>query len=1120
MNSKVQSRPYPFSLPFCIRVESAAWVLVLLIAALSVSPCNAQPEPVRRVLILYEVDPTYPAVDLIDRGIREALEKSPQKVDIYREYMDTILFPDAPTQKQIRDFYIQKYGARKPDVIVTVGSSPLQFMLESHASAFPGIPVVFCLPNGVVPPVSAEDSYITGIENDFAPGKTVEAALKLKPLTKHIFVVGGVSPFDRQEQAAVRQQLKPYEGRLDISYLTDLPMPEILARLRNLPEHSIVLLTTMGQDAAGARFKSNETGPLVVEAANAPVFSLADVYLNHGEVGGFVLGIREEGNIAGAVVLRILAGEKPQNIPEAKGIDTPIFDWMALKRWGMNEKNLPPGSVVINRQPGFLELYWRYILAGLFVLLVQSLVILGLLWQRAQRRRVQAELVRSNERLRVAMESGNSVGWEWDMQTGRDSWFGDLPTVFGISSNSFNGQVGDFYRYVHPDDRERVSETVADARKSGNSYAAEFRVVRKDGSTRWIVSRGIFEYAQNGDARRMLGMAVDITERKKVEEALRTSEEKFSKAFRQSPLAVALINARDHRYIDVNETFEEMTGWRRDEVLGRTPMDLGIWVDPLHRGKIAEELLAGKQVRNINFMFRTKDGKVRAALGSSELIRIDGELSTLSVVADVTERLRAQEALRQSEQRSRDLVLRSPVAMVVTRGATRNSEMVNLKFTEMFGYTIEDVPDEAHWWPLAYPDERYRESVKAEWEARICDAMRHHVEIEPMDALVRCKNGTSRYIEFHFASLGDTALVSFVDLTERQMAEDSLRESEERFRLVANAAPVMIWMSDSDKSYTYFNQSWLKFTGRSIHQELGEGWIEGVHPYDQPRCLSTYSQAFDRREIFAMEYRLRRCDGEYRWVFDQGVPRLNADGSFSGYIGSCIDVTERKQAQQALSDINRKLIEAHEQERAWIARELHDDINQRLALVSVNMESLLQDSGILSAAVAQRVEDIRGQLSGLGSDIQSLSHHLHSSKLEYLGIVAAAASFCREMSEKHKVQIEFHADGVPKGLPQEIALCLFRVLQEAVLNGVKHSGSKHFEVWLNAGPDGVELRVRDSGVGFNPEVAAKGYGLGLTSMRERLKLVHGELTIDSQFARGTEIRAIVPLHLGTKTARA
>jgi PAS domain S-box-containing protein len=354
----------------------------------------------------------------------------------------------------------------------------------------------------------------------------------------------------------------------------------------------------------------------------------------------------------------------------------------------------------------------------------------------------------------------------------------------------------------------------------------------------------------------------------------------------------------------------------------------------------------------------------------------------------------------------------------------------------------------------------------------------------------------------------------------RRAAETVLLESEERFRRVANSAPVLIWMSGPDKLCTYFNQSWLEFTGRAIQSELGNGWAEGIHQEDLLRCLDTSTKAFDRREPFEMEYRLRRHDGEYRWLFAQGVPRFNADDSFSGYIGSCIDVTERKLAEEALSAVSRRLIEAQEQERTYIARELHDDVNQRIALLAVNLERLKQDLPASAVKLNRRIEEAHELVLGLGNDIQALSHRLHSSKLEYLGLEAAAASFCRELSDRQNVQVDFRASGIAKELPQEISLCLFRVLQQALQNAAKHSGMQQFEVGLRGESNEIHLTVRDQGIGFDTEDKIQGFGIGLTSMRERMKLVDGELTIESQIQRGTTIRARVPLKPRMKSADA
>lgn len=480
------------------------------------------------------------------------------------------------------------------------------------------------------------------------------------------------------------------------------------------------------------------------------------------------------------------------------------------------------------------------------------------------------------------------------------------------------------------------------------------------------------------------------------------------------------------------------------------------------------------------------------------------------MLRDVTDLLTSKDALKRSEQYCKELVLRSPVAMIVTRGPERKNQLVNFKFTEIFGYTIADVPDESSWWALVYPDNSYRQSIKEEWQRRVDRALQQGTEIEPMEAIVRCKDGSSRWIEFHFATIKDTNLISFVDITDRQRAQLELRESEGRFRLVANTAPVLIWMAGPDKLRTYFSKPWLDFTGRTIEQELGAGWTEGVHPDDLQRCLASYGHSCDRRHKFKMEYRLRRHDTEYRWIQDNGVPRFNPDGAFAGYIGSCIDVTDSRMAQEALAGVSRKLIEVQERERTRIARDLHDDIAQRLALLAIGFDELQQGLPEPDSGTCQLLEALRIQIAQLATDVQAISHGLHSSKLEYLGIVTAMQGFCREFSEKQQIEIDFQTSDLPDAVSPETSICLFRVLQEALQNAAKHSGVRHFEVKLSQASGQIQLTITDRGVGFDPKSALNGCGLGLTSMKERLRLINGSLSIESQRGWGTRVDARVP----------
>jgi PAS domain S-box-containing protein len=353
----------------------------------------------------------------------------------------------------------------------------------------------------------------------------------------------------------------------------------------------------------------------------------------------------------------------------------------------------------------------------------------------------------------------------------------------------------------------------------------------------------------------------------------------------------------------------------------------------------------------------------------------------------------------------------------------------------------------------------------------------------------------------------------------RRKAEVLQRESEGRFRLVANSAPVMIWMCAPDKLCTYVNQPWLDFTGRPLETELGSSWAEGVHPEDKQACVEAYAQAFDRRQPFTIEYRLRRQDGEYRWILDSGVPRLNADGSFAGYIGSAVDVTDRKRAEEALACLSGRLIEAQEQERHHIARELHDDISQKLALLFIELQQLAHTVPDSQAQLGNRLDPFFDRISKICSDVHALSHRLHSSKLETLGLVAAMRGFCRELAEQRDVKIDLTDDEIPKVLPPQVSLCLFRILQEGLSNALKHSGVRQFEVRLERVSDQVELTIRDPGVGFDPGMAMYSEGLGLISMRERINNVKGTISIVSKPQGGTEIKVRVPIAASTDTGQ-
>jgi PAS domain S-box-containing protein len=318
--------------------------------------------------------------------------------------------------------------------------------------------------------------------------------------------------------------------------------------------------------------------------------------------------------------------------------------------------------------------------------------------------------------------------------------------------------------------------------------------------------------------------------------------------------------------------------------------------------------------------------------------------------------------------------------------------------------------------------------------------------------------------------------------------------------------------------YVDVNETFESQTGWKRDDVIGRTPIEIGLWVDLDQRPAFMKQLLENGNVRNLEVRYRRKDGQIRTSL--GSAELIEVHGERCALSVIADITERKQAEEAMSGFSRRLIEAQETERTRIARELHDDINQRLAMVAVSLKTLKQRLPDSDVKAKQDAEVTCERVSELESDVQALSHRLHSSKLEYLGLEAAARGFCRELSERQNVKIDFRCEEVPEDLPRDVALCLFRVLQESLHNALKYSGVKKFEVSLTSVSNTIELRVHDSGAGFDSKRMSNGHGLGLTSMKERLKLVRGECSIDSEPGQGTTVLARVPLSDETTTAGA
>jgi PAS domain S-box-containing protein len=699
-------------------------VVSVLVVALLFLPLMAAPATQKSVLILSGGRGRV-SINQMESSLRTHCS---QPVNFSIVDLDNPRFEQKAYQDNFAEALRTAYAKEIPDLIVTVSTPALQFAVQYRDRLFSGVPIVF-MSNSLLIPDKMWPG-VTGVESTMGVRETIDLALRLQPDTQAVAVIGDTSGQDHYWFKAEQSELLRYRDKVTEIDLLGPASPELLQRVAQLPPHTVVLFQLYPQDANQPAFGALDV--LAAVAERFPTYSvLPHITVGHGGVGGASYDPTIDAVLAGQLAARVLNGERPDDIPVVQISNAIVtVDWRQLRRWNLPESALPPGTRVLFREATLWERGRRYFLLGLTIIFLQAVLIVGLLWQRARRRKTEAEL--------------------------------------------------------------------------------------------------------------------------------RKSEEKFSKAFRHSPLAITIASGKDGRYMDVNETFEERTGWRRDEVIGRTPLEVELWSDPNQRSQFLKQVLAEGNVRNLEIRFRRKDGQIRTSLGSAELIDVNGQACVLSVIADVT---------------------------------------------------------------------------------------------------------------------------------------------------------------------------------------------------------------------------------------------------------------ERKAAEEALASLSGRLIEAQEAERTRIARELHDDINQRLAMVATTLNRL-KDVPASEVKASGYIEEAFSRICDLGDDIQALSHRLHSSKLEYLGLEVAAEGFCAEIAERQSVEIDFRSDAIPEKLSDEISLCLFRVLQEAVQNAVKYSGVGKFEVSLTGASGEIQLRVHDSGAGFDT-AANNGHGLGFTSMKERLKLVNGLLSIDSKPQHGTTIVASVPVNGGT-----
>jgi PAS domain S-box-containing protein len=732
-----------------------------------------------------------------------------------------------------------------------------------------------------------------------------------------------------------------------------------------------------------------------------------------------------------------------------------------------------------------------------------------------QRQEAQETMLASEQRLHCALQGAHGGAWDWDLARDEAWWSPEMYTLWGMEPGTLM-HLDNSVAPVHEQDREALRTSVDEACAGSGDFQCEFRIAHPQRGERWMASHGRLTYDASGRPARLVGITLDVTERKQAEEAIRESEQWLRLATDAAKIGVFDWNIQ--------------TG-------------VNVWSPQL-------EAIYG--------------------LATGEFGRTQPAWEQLIHPRD------------------------------------RAGAVAKVKETLATGEPVE------HEWRVVWHD------------------------------------GSVHWIFGRFQAFKDAAgkplrlTGANIDITERKRAEHALRESEQRFRLMADAAPVLIWMSGTDKLCTWFNKSWLDFVGRPIEQELGNGWAENVHAEDYDRCLKTYVTAFDAREPFRMEYRLRRHDGEYRWILDTGIPRYGADGEFAGYIGSCIDITDRKHAEEALRAVldtaadaiitidrrgaiasvnpatermfgytqdelieqnvnilmpppyrdehdgyierylqtgaarvigsgreavgrrkdgstfpvdlavsevehlglftgiirnisERKELQLHvleianaEQQR--IGQELHDGTGQELTgltLLAGTLADLVRgawQSGhigeatrTLADAEHQRIEQVATRLvQGLADankHVSQLSHGIMPVQVDAQGLQSALCELAAATNGQQNLTCLFDCSGPVEIRNNTTAAHLYRIAQEALSNALRHGRADRILIALAQQSNQITVAVTDNGVGFDPRarrLAAAARGMGLRTMEYRAGLIGGTLHIERNERGGTVVRCTIP----------
>ena len=733
-----------------------------------------------------------------------------------------------------------------------------------------------------------------------------------------------------------------------------------------------------------------------------------------------------------------------------------------------------------------------------------------------ERKQAEEAMRKSEASLAEAQRIAHLGSWEWDLATDKIFWSNEFHRVFWINPEEID--LNDptsvrkmLSRRIHPDDYKRYRQAVDKSVQEGTPYENEFRIVLPDGSERFIYAQGVPSLDEDGTPVRIAGTALDITKRKQIEAAIRETEEKYHKLFAAVSDAIVVFDAETRRFIDVNQRALDLYGYTLEEFLALTQTD--ITAEPEDSDHSILETLAGKLDRIPVRFHKKKDSTIFPVEISTSTYNLEGRKVLCGVIRDISERMQTEEALRESEQRYKNLFEGIDDAVIVYSSQGKFVDC-NEATLQRLGYKREEFL-RLKSVDIVHPDFHLvmKDNQKRIWAG----------ETSIVESVHRCKNGAFIPVEVKARMIDyeeDFAILSVVrDISERKRAEEMLWRSEKQASAAIEAARGFTFSYDIATGKIIWGGVIEEITGyapEEFAQVDIEGWAQRIHPEDRDEILQILQESIKTLNRATAEYRFRKKDGSYVTLSSISLTERE-NGKPVRLMGILQDITERKQVEeeieksrQQLRNLARYLQAGREEERAKIAREIHDEFGQRLTALKMDLAWLSKRLPQEHSHLSEKTGEMSDMIDSTIQLVRRISTELRPGLLDDLGLAAALEWQADEFRDRTEIDCELHLSDQEIALDRELTTSLFRIFQETLTNIARHAQATKIYIDLESDPDEVVLMVRDNGIGITTSQVADHHSLGLIGMRERIQYLGGEVTFRGISGEGTTVTVRVP----------